>query len=108
MAKPTLIEPSFSENDAANKDGDKTEPRLPDDDGGDEEMEIEVLEDDGAMVVYRPTNPDEQRRAFIFHKMADSSVDGKILVENMDAVCRWLKDGTMPKDRKLKSIEKNQ
>jgi hypothetical protein len=42
---------------------------------------------------------DEHRRAFVIEKMADSNIDGKTMVKNMDSVYRWLKDGSMPIER---------
>lgn len=39
---------------------------------------------------------DEKRRAFVVSQMANSDVEGKILVENMHAVCEWLKTGALP------------
>jgi len=41
-------------------------------------------------------DPDEHRRVFILKLMADPDINGVILVENMDAVAKWLKDGTVP------------
>jgi hypothetical protein len=41
-------------------------------------------------------DPDEHRRVFVFDKMADSQIDGRILVENMNHVSLWLKDGVLP------------
>ena len=40
---------------------------------------------------------DEIRRAFIIDVMADADIDGKVLVENMDAIFHWLKSGELPK-----------
>ncbi len=47
---------------------------------------------------------DEIRRAFVLDLMADSEVDGKILVQNMEMVFQWLKGGTTPlnPDKKVK------
>ena len=106
MTKPHIIKPELQEDDHEQRQGDKTEPRMPDDEGGDEEMEIDFLEDEQT-VVYRPSNPDEKRRAFIFYKMADPNIDGKILVESMELINKWLRDGTTPnqKERKLKAIK---
>ena len=106
MAKPVIVQPELQEDDIEYKDGDKTEPRLPDDEGGDDDMEIDVIQEEKG-VIYRPANADEQRRAFIFYQMADSDIDGETLVKNMDAVCKWLKDGTMPQkhERKLKTVK---
>jgi hypothetical protein len=42
---------------------------------------------------------DEKRRAFVVSQMANCDVDGKILVQNMHAVCEWLKSGKVPDAR---------
>ena len=105
MAKPILIESELQEDDAEQKNGDKIEPRLPDDEGGDDDLEIDVIEEEKG-VIYRPASADEQRRAFVFYYMVDSNIDGEILVRNMDLVCKWLKDETVPRkhERKLKTV----
>lgn len=39
---------------------------------------------------------DEKRRAFVVNQMSCGDIDGKVLVENMHAVCNWLKSGALP------------
>jgi hypothetical protein len=39
---------------------------------------------------------DEDRRWLIVEHMANSDIDGRILVQNMDMVYRWMKDGVVP------------
>ena len=46
---------------------------------------------------------DEKRRSFVFVQMSDSSgslsiaeIDGKILVENMEHITKWLKEAIVP------------
>lgn len=49
---------------------------------------------------------DEKRRAFIFGLMANSEIEGKILIENCDVAEKWIKNGIMPQPAKgkLRSI----
>ena len=47
-------------------------------------------------------NNDERRRSFIAEIMANSEIDGRILVANMDAVYKWVKDGAILTDAKVK------
>lgn len=39
---------------------------------------------------------DEERRCWIFERMANSEISGNILVENMQRVNAWIKDETVP------------
>lgn len=39
---------------------------------------------------------DEERRCWIFERLADSEIAGNILVENMQKVNAWIKDETVP------------
>jgi hypothetical protein len=45
--------------------------------------------------------PDEKRRRFILECMANSDIEGYILLQNMQMVFDWLKDGTIAR-RKVK------
>ena len=104
----TIIKPEFTEDEKRETDGDKTEPRLTDDDGGDDEVEAELWLNDNRPLCTWSDNKDEWRRVFVFDKMANLDIAGHTLVENMDTVCKWLKDGTVSKERKLKSVSKNE
>lgn len=42
---------------------------------------------------------DEMRRCYIFDRLCAPEIDGKILVENMARVERWLKTGEFEKER---------
>lgn len=42
------------------------------------------------------SDDDEMRRAYIVQEMATPDVDGKILVQNMELVFRWMKNGIVP------------
>ena len=102
----TVIKPEFETDDQELKDGDKIEPQLPDDSGGGDEVEAEFWPDDNKPLCTWSDNKDEWRRVFVFDKLADSDIAGHTLVENMDAVCKWLKDGAVAKhERKLKAVK---
>lgn len=49
---------------------------------------------------------DERRRAFVFVQLTESAeavqVEGKILVQNMECIWRWLRDGTVPGEKTTK------
>jgi hypothetical protein len=73
------------------------------DDGGDDELDIEVVPSELDVCTW--TNDlDEKRRAFVVSQMADPDVDGKVMVQNMHAVCEWLKSGQLPAETVKKSI----
>jgi hypothetical protein len=56
-------------------------------------------------LVYPHTAPlDEQRRAFVLETMADAELDGRLLVQNMDLVYKWLADGSVPPTEKSKRV----
>jgi hypothetical protein len=44
-------------------------------------------------------DPDQLRRAWIFGLLADSEIDGRVLVENMARVELWLKTGNVEKEK---------
>lgn len=76
------------------------------DDGG--ETNVRIL-DDGKPLCTWSEDADEHRRAFIIDRMADAEIDGQVLVWNMDAVFKWLKDGTVSmKQRTLKLTKKDE
>ena len=98
MSKPVLIKPELQEDDDENKDADKTEPRLPD--GGDgEEVDADFYLSDDKPICTWSDDPEEHRRVFVFDRMNDSGVDGKILVQNMELINQWLKSGDAPKHK---------
>lgn len=61
--------------------------------------------DDDAITTDEPSplefckDDDELRRAWIFGLLASPEIDGKVLVENMARVERWLKSGEVEKER---------
>ena len=64
------------------------------DDGGEEGGDFQEKKE---ILCSWSADPDEHRRVFVFDRMANSDIDGKILVENMNHVSQWLKDGSLPK-----------
>ena len=107
MGVTAIIKPEFTEDDKEQDGADKTEPMLPD--GGDgEEIEAEFIPDETKITCTWSTDPDEHRRVFIFDKMADADIAGNTLVENMETVCQWLKNGTVPtKKPKLHQVKQS-
>ena len=74
-----------------------------------EDTELEVVPDRDEF--YFCDTPDQKLRAFIASYMANAEIDGRILVENMEKVFVWVKDGTVPKAEKLrrpKVVEKEE
>jgi hypothetical protein len=50
---------------------------------------------------------DEKCRAFIFELMANSEIDGYVLVDNMDRVYHWMRfNKKLPKRPALKPVDK--
>ncbi len=81
------------------------QPELKDgDDGPDDEFDVDFIPD-GPPRFYWAKDPDEIRRAFIFDKMAEPNIDGRILVENLEFVFRWLKSGEVPKTPKKSHLK---
>lgn len=73
-------------------------------DGEHEDVNIEVVESE---TYPNGQDIDEQRRAFVIYHMADSDIDGRVLVSNMDQVYRWLKSGeTESKHVGLRSVNR--
>lgn len=70
-------------------------------DGEDGGLEIEAGDGgDDYGICHWSKDPDEHRRAFIIREMATADIDGPIMVANMDAVYRWLRDGVLPPTKK--------
>lgn len=40
-------------------------------------------------------NEDQRLRLKVFELMADASIEGKVLIENMDMVVRWIRNGKL-------------
>lgn len=85
-----------------------TEPDSEVDDELEETNEVTVAEDPYPWA----KDADEERRCWIFERMANSEISGNILVENMQKVNAWIKDETVstgePQKRNrtgLKSVE---
>ncbi len=103
MAKPVIVQPDFQENETEEKGGDKTEPRLPDDEGGDDgELEIDIEPEDRP--IYRPPTLDECRRAFVFDRVAPTEY---FTIDLCEQATQWLKSGELPKKPKnhLKTVK---
>jgi hypothetical protein len=62
-----------------------------------DEIEVEVVPEKPDDSYPWCTDDDERRRTFVAEIMANSEIDGRILVENMDTLYKWLKDGLLPK-----------
>lgn len=90
---------------AATKDSDKTEPRFPDDEGGDGEIDADFILNDDKPLCTWTNDKDEWRRVFVFDRMADSDIVGSTLVENMHAVEQWLKSGRVSRKPKLETVK---
>jgi hypothetical protein len=100
MTKPLAvgeIKPLDSEQEVGGKD--QVTPTLGDGDDGDGDLDLEVVPEKEPLCSWSD-DPDEHRRTFIFDRMNDAQIDGKILVENMQMVAEWLKTGTVPQPTK--------
>jgi len=103
MTKPVIVQSDFQENENEGNKGDKIEPRLPDDDGGDgDDMDIDI--DLEKKPIYRPPTLDECRRAFVFDRIAPTEY---MTVELCEQATQWLKSGELPKKPKshLKTVK---
>ena len=61
------------------------------------EPDIEIYEEVEAAEELAFLHHDDQKlRAYVLSQMASADIDGRILVENMNLVTEWIKDGTMP------------
>lgn len=69
------------------------------DDGPDDEFNVDFIPD-VPPEYYWTKDPNEIRRAFILDKLADPSIDGRILIKNMQAVFTWLTTGDVPEAKK--------
>lgn len=68
------------------------------DSAADEEL-VEVVPE-----LYVFVADDDQRlRCFITETMADADIAGEVMVENMEFVYQWVKNGTVPKTAKKKA-----
>lgn len=64
--------------------------------GQEPEVGVTIVEPSELDVCTWTDDVDEKRRAFVVNQMSCGDIDGKVLVENMHAVCEWLKSGTLP------------
>jgi len=105
MAKPFIVEAEITE-DEKDKDGDKTEPRLPDDEGGDDDDDMEIDIDPERRPIYRPPTLDECRRAFVLQLFA-SYLSEYFNIDLCEQGTQWLKSGELPKKPKshLKTVK---
>lgn len=73
------------------------------------ELEVEVLPEEEAKpetpAIYYPwvDNFDEYRRCWIYEYLANSDIEGKVLVQNMAMVEAFLKTGAVPAEEKPRS-----
>lgn len=82
------------------------QPELKDGDGGDDADEFDIdFIPDAPLEYYWTRDPNEIRRAFILDKLADPSIDGRILIENMQAVFSWLTTGDVPSKPKKSHLK---
>ena len=63
-------------------------------------------DDDEALELYPwAASDDERRRAFVLEYVSASPDEGALALDNLEALYKWLKDGTMPaKPHKIKSV----
>lgn len=69
-----------------------TEPAVELDSEASDEQDIDLIEDPYPWA----KDADEERRCWIFERMANSEISGSILVENMQRVNAWIKDEAVP------------
>lgn len=67
----------------------------------DEDLDLIACEPDDEDYPWAMT-PDEKLRCFIVEQMGNSEIDGKVLVENLQAVFDWVKTGAVPKGESKK------
>lgn len=61
------------------------------------EPDIEIYEEVEAAEELAFLHQDDQKlRAYVLSQMASADIDGRLLVENMNLVTEWIKNGTMP------------
>jgi hypothetical protein len=70
------------------------------------EIGVQIVEPNELDVCTWTDDVDEKRRAFVVNQMANSDVDGKVLVQNMHAVCEWLKSGALPVPNAIETFAK--
>ena len=84
----------------------KLDATLGDGDDGEGDLDLELVGEGDPPMCYWSDNEDEHRRVFVFDRMATADIAGNILVENMNAVANWIKDGAPPgKARTLKTVK---
>ena len=64
--------------------------------GDEPEVAVQIIAPNELDVCTWTNDVDEKRRAFVINQMAYAEVEGKFLVENMHAVCEWLRTGRLP------------
>ena len=60
------------------------------------EIGVQIIEPSELDVCTWTNDVDEKRRAFVVSQMANCDIEGPVLVQNMHAVCEWLKTGHPP------------
>lgn len=73
-------------------------------DGCGQEGEDKVADLDHYPIPLWAGSVDEMRRAWLIEMFANSDIDAKILIQNLDVVCRWLETGEIPET--IKPIRK--
>lgn len=77
----------------------------------DSEIEAEIVPEEKKEEEFPWAMDDEERcRSFVYVQMTDggdaSQIDGKILVENMDMIYKWIRSGELPKSTNSSVITK--
>lgn len=62
----------------------------------DEDLEIDVYSNMDRDY-YWASSPDEARRCFVFQMMVNAEYGHEVMLTGMEAFCRWIKDGKLPK-----------
>jgi hypothetical protein len=62
-------------------------------------MADEPVPDEAPSFAHFCQDDDEMRRCYIFEMLGDPQIEGRVLVENMARVERWLKTGEVDKER---------
>lgn len=72
------------------------------------------MSDDPQVIVEPPAYPElqpigEQRRAYVLDCLTQCgdapSIDGRVFVNNLDLILRWLETGTVPEEKPKRSLQ---
>ena len=78
-------------------------------DGIEENLENSTLEDladasDKGIPYWAGGDLEEHRRWGVFNLLANSDIEARVLVQNMELVVKWLKTGEVPKQDKTQGV----